>query len=217
MAGSTTTGGVDATARAAPTGQSAGSARWLVPVAAAAVLAGGLGVAGFKSDLFKKKAASEAATSASASASQGTSAALAPSAIAPTASVSAVASARAYLVDIVAPADAKVEVDNAVVAVRDGKIEVRGPVGSAHPVHISAAGRELNTEVFLAESGARPPRLELSAAQAAVVGRPAQARPAGPAQAGVAAAPVPRAAPVAPPAVAKPVTDEPPIDKNFGR
>ena len=63
---------------------------------------------------------------------------------------------------VLAPADARVEVDGRPVAVVAGSVALRGELGSAHPVRITLGARELRAEVAIAEIGAVPDRLELT-------------------------------------------------------
>jgi serine/threonine-protein kinase len=64
----------------------------------------------------------------------------------------------------IVPADAAIEVDGAKVATHDGKLELRGSVGSVHHVRVEQAGRSMITDVVIAETGPVPPRIELAAA-----------------------------------------------------
>jgi serine/threonine-protein kinase len=80
-------------------------------------------------------------------------------------------------VTIAAPADAKVDVDGSAVAVRAGKVEIEGALGSVHRVRVSAGGRETTTEVILADSGPSPARVALAPAGRSV--KPAAGAPGG--------------------------------------
>ena len=63
----------------------------------------------------------------------------------------------------IAPADATTEVDGAKATSHDGKLELRGTVGSVHHVRVEQAGRSTTADVVIAETGAVPPRIELAA------------------------------------------------------
>jgi serine/threonine-protein kinase len=84
---------------------------------------------------------------------------------------------RVVQVTIAAPADAKVDVDGSAVAVRAGKVEIEGALGSVHRVRVSAGGRETTTEVILADSGPSPARVALAPAGRSV--KPAAGAPGG--------------------------------------
>jgi serine/threonine protein kinase len=64
---------------------------------------------------------------------------------------------------LILPEDAAVEVDGASAEVREGGVEIGGVPGSGHRVRVSRDGAELSTDVFVTESGAVPPKLELAA------------------------------------------------------
>jgi serine/threonine-protein kinase len=83
---------------------------------------------------------------------------------APSASAASAPPTRVVQVTIAAPADAKVDVDGSAVAVRAGKVEIEGALGSVHRVRVSAGGRETTTEVILADSGPSPARVALAPA-----------------------------------------------------
>jgi serine/threonine protein kinase len=100
----------------------------------------------------------------------------APVAAPPAPSASAPAT-RVVQVTIGAPADAKVDVDGSAVAVRAGKVEIEGALGSVHRVRVSAGGRETTTEVILADSGPSPARVALAPAGRSV--KPAAGAPGG--------------------------------------
>jgi hypothetical protein len=106
-------------------------------------------------------------------------------------------------VSVVAPPDAKVEIDGAPAQLRDGRVELRGALGSVHPVRVLAGGREARAEVVIAESGPVPSRIELAAARAPAPPRPPAGSPAATTRA--------QPAPSAP----KPPSAVPTIDPNF--
>ena len=188
MAGSTTTGGVDAPAYAVAGEQRGRSPlRWLLPAGVAVLLATGLGVAGYGSRLFKATAVPAATTSGApslAAASPSTSTTPGVPSGAPTAPIAPASTS--VLVSIVAPPEAKVEVDGSLVEIHDGRIEIKGAVGTVHPVRVMAGGRESRAEVAITESGPVPTRIdarsELASARGAAGPRtapPSQASPPG--------------------------------------
>jgi serine/threonine-protein kinase len=59
------------------------------------------------------------------------------------------------------PKDAQVEIDGEPALVRDGTIEISGPLGSVHRIAISKAKSTSITDVVVTEMGAVPPRVEL--------------------------------------------------------
>jgi len=63
----------------------------------------------------------------------------------------------------VAPAGVRASVDGAEVAVRGGVLPLTGTLGSAHRVRVWAGRRETSADVIVAESGAVPSRIELTA------------------------------------------------------
>ena len=98
------------------------------------------------------------------------------------------------------------EVDGASAAVRDGRVAVRGSVGSVHVVRVRAGSREAKVDVVLADTGPLPDHVDLPASRgASVPPRPHAASPA--------AAPAP--APGPGPAPAKTAGGSPAIDRHF--
>jgi hypothetical protein len=103
-------------------------------------------------------------------------------------------------VSIVAPADAKVEVDGRLVDVKQGTIDVEGLVGSNHPLRVSAAGRDTREEIKITETGPMPARVELVVPRVAAGGNRNAAPPAhgGVAPAQPSSKPTAQTAPTAP-------------------
>jgi serine/threonine-protein kinase len=62
----------------------------------------------------------------------------------------------------IAPADATIEIDGKAAIAHDGKLELRGAVGSVYHVRVEQAGRSTTSDVVIAESGPVPPRIELA-------------------------------------------------------
>jgi serine/threonine-protein kinase len=62
---------------------------------------------------------------------------------------------------VVLPADASVEVEKALVPVKDGTIEISGSLGSVHKVRVFKGKLELTENVIVTEEGAVPPKVEL--------------------------------------------------------
>jgi len=231
MAGSTTTGGVDASLRSGPPASAAmvpaRSRPWVLPVSIAAVIATGmLGAVGYSAlSYFKTPAPVAAASDLPSATSPVATATPIPSTSAAAGEPSAWGAhaampTRMVSVSVVAPADAKVETNGAPVELRDGKIELTGIIGSVHKLRVTAGGRETKAEVVLSESGPVPSRVELAAARGTGPTRPATGTGANP----VTAAPVapPPVTPSVTPPVKPPVTPKPPpgapsIDTTFGR
>jgi eukaryotic-like serine/threonine-protein kinase len=67
---------------------------------------------------------------------------------------------------VIMPPDATAEVEGQKVTAKDGIIEITGAPGSVHKVRLSKGKNEVETDVIVTESGAMPPKLELSAAPA---------------------------------------------------
>ncbi len=65
---------------------------------------------------------------------------------------------------VIFPLDAVVEIDGARVPAQDGVVEVTGLIGSVHRVRVSKDGQERSADVVLGESGAEPPKVELTMA-----------------------------------------------------
>jgi serine/threonine-protein kinase len=62
----------------------------------------------------------------------------------------------------VEPADAAAEVDGQAAAVRDGAVEIRGAVGSAHRVRLVKGADQVTVEVAIATLGPIPPKVQLT-------------------------------------------------------
>ena len=63
---------------------------------------------------------------------------------------------------VIFPGDASVEVDGKQATSHDGVVEIAGAIGSVHRVRVSKDGHEKTTDVVLGDSGAEPPKVELS-------------------------------------------------------
>ena len=176
MAGSTTTGGLDAPSLRAVEGARRGRspARWLVPVGIAALLATGAGIAASGAGLFKGGARSAASTAAAMNSAEASPAATpSTSTIVDLPSGAPVApSGTSGVVGIAAPPDARIDLDGKPVEARDGGIEIGGAVGSVHAVRVTAGGRESKTDVTLTTSGPVPPRIDARGALAIARGGP---------------------------------------------
>jgi len=77
----------------------------------------------------------------------------------------------------ISPAAATVEVDGTAVPVAAGLVDLSGPAGSMHMVHIVSGPREGTFPVLLTATGAVPQKLELGGAPATAPGRPDVAPP----------------------------------------
>jgi serine/threonine-protein kinase len=93
-------------------------------------------------------------------------AAAAPPATGTAGSAPALASAPRQTQVRVSPATAAVEIDGVAVAVVGGKVDLTGDLGSVHRIHLRLGAQETTTEVTIAEDGARPSALALSAGHA---------------------------------------------------
>jgi hypothetical protein len=81
----------------------------------------------------------------------------------------------------VTPPTATVDVDGIPSTVTRGSVEVTGDLGTVHRIHLRAGSREATTEVILAEDGARPRAVTLTAGRAPTEAvKPAAAQPATP-------------------------------------
>ncbi|MFO0760462.1 MAG: serine/threonine-protein kinase [Byssovorax sp.] len=65
---------------------------------------------------------------------------------------------------VILPADVSVEIEGRSVAMRDGMIELSGPLGSRHRVTLIRGAQRLSADVVIADGGAVPPKLELAPA-----------------------------------------------------
>jgi serine/threonine-protein kinase len=129
---------------------------WKALAAAAAVLAGGAALLGVY-----RSGPSSTGARGSAQALD-TAPLLAASSAAPAvAPVSDGASQSRRVQIAVLPGDASVEIDGAPAAVRDGKVEIEGALGSAHRVRVWKGRSEVDTSVAVTEAGAMPPRIDL--------------------------------------------------------
>ena len=63
----------------------------------------------------------------------------------------------------VSPADATVEVDGVAAPVTDGFVEVKGALGSTHPVRLTKGDASRVQQVAITDSGPFPPKVELEA------------------------------------------------------
>jgi serine/threonine-protein kinase len=135
-------------------------ARWLVPMGLLFVT--GVGLGSYK---WRSRPADATTASVSANVASGS-----PKPVAPTSSSVLAAGPRMVQVSIIAPVDAKVEVDGALVEMVAGKVELRGAVGSVHPVRVSANGRDAKADIVIADTGPVPARLELVAVRAPEAG-----------------------------------------------
>ena len=184
MAGSTTTGGLDAPSGRRVDGEPRPrpSFRWFLAAAAIVMVATAAGVAGYGSRVFKTTERSAPMVGAAPSFAPATQSPSKPIEV-PSSNPVAPTSSPA-LVSILAPPDAKVEVDGKPVEMRDGRIGIDGAVGSVHPIRLMASGREFKADVALTQAGPVPNRIdartELSAARGAPVARTAPPPPASP-------------------------------------
>jgi eukaryotic-like serine/threonine-protein kinase len=82
---------------------------------------------------------------------------------------------------VILPDDARVEIDDAVVAPVDGIVKIVGAIGTTHRVRISKDGQEKIVDVVIGPSGAEPPKVELvlQAAPSASASASATTRPIG--------------------------------------
>jgi serine/threonine-protein kinase len=144
-----TTAGVGSRTQDEPAGLPKPSAlRWVLPLSL--VMLAGLGFVGWKA---KQHFAPPpvAATSAQATSSTDVVSSAAPIALAKIDNLT------------VAPPDATAEVDGKTVAAEGGNVQVSGVVGSMHHIKLISAGRTMEADVVIAESGLVPPHLELPA------------------------------------------------------
>jgi hypothetical protein len=66
------------------------------------------------------------------------------------------------VVDVaITPADATVEVDHAPATVHDGKVSIKGALGSVHSVHVTSGGREKKADVVISAGGAAPSSVDV--------------------------------------------------------
>jgi serine/threonine-protein kinase len=69
---------------------------------------------------------------------------------------------------VILPATAKVEVDGTPAALTEGLLEITGAVGSVHKVRVQLGDIDKTVRVVVSESGAVPPKIELTGATPAV-------------------------------------------------
>jgi serine/threonine-protein kinase len=62
---------------------------------------------------------------------------------------------------VVFPENAKVEVGGQSAKVRNGVVEITGPLGSVHKVRLVVGTKELEEDVVVTDIGAQPPKVEL--------------------------------------------------------
>jgi hypothetical protein len=199
MPGGTTAGGL-AQSRATPPRRSA-----VVPLALGAlVLVGGGGVGAYHFLGAKPAPLSSAGSTTVAPPS-----AAAASATSPTVAPDAPKTVR---LAIVAPADAKVEIDGVAAQVTDGGVDVSGTLGSSHHVKLTRGKVTTLADVAITNDGAIPSKLELGVAPPAPIkgvaagGQPTVKPP-------TAAGSPPPASP--PPAATKPPSTQPQVSRDF--
>jgi serine/threonine protein kinase len=93
---------------------------------------------------------------------------------------------------VVIPDDAKVTVDGQPVKVKNGVVEISGPLGSVHKVKLSSGKQEAEEDVVVTEIGAQPPKVAVDPVAAGLpkVGGPlGPKKDADPAKTGAPAAP----------------------------
>jgi hypothetical protein len=142
-------------------GASASRSRLGPALAAAVIVAGGVGAYA----ALGRKAPPAQASALSASA-------------APPTTVVVVAPAAEQVVKVtIDPVDAKVEVDGRPATIVDGSVEVRGVIGSAHHVRLVSNGQETDTEVAITSLGAVPPKVQAAKAAPTATAKPGAGRP----------------------------------------
>lgn len=134
--------------------------RWVVPVALAGVAAAG----------------AIAFVATRGSTSEAPKAAVVAPPPAPTPAPPAPDPARTADLSIV-PADATIMLDGASATAKDGKLEVRGTLGSVHHVAIEQAGRTAAVDVAITANGAVPSRIELPPAPVEAASKPTGHKP----------------------------------------
>jgi hypothetical protein len=86
------------------------------------------------------------------------------SAAATSAEPTAIAQERAVSLTIV-PSNASVWVDDRPAVLKEGRVEIKGELGSSHVVRVSAGGPEQTHTVVVAKDGAQPPKIEVQRGQ----------------------------------------------------
>ncbi|MBX3252266.1 MAG: protein kinase [Myxococcales bacterium] len=126
--------------------------RWLLPLGAMTLVGGGV--------LATALRAGSSSPAASPPVNSGGVAAPAPTTEA-AATASVPTDSRVVLVGVTGPADVSVDVDGALANVADGKVAIRGSIGSVHTIRLTAGGRDTSAEIVIADTGPVPARVEL--------------------------------------------------------